>query len=79
VMSRADCPIYVLRANYSKRMFVHRITDLIESKKVPKLFVLLNSVDSSKTGYGYAYGYSYGDYYTDEQFGKKPWYKFWKK
>lgn len=79
VLSRADCPIYVLRANYSKRMFVHRITDLIESKKVPKLFVLLNSVDSSKTGYGYAYGYSYGDYYTDEQFGKKPWYKFWKK
>lgn len=79
VLSRADCPIYVLRANYSKRMFVHRITDLIESKKVPKLFVLLNSVDSTKTGYGYAYGYSYGDYYTDEQFGKQPWYKFWKK
>ncbi|MBI3135315.1 MAG: polysaccharide biosynthesis tyrosine autokinase [Bacteroidetes bacterium] len=79
VLNRADCPIYVLRANYSKRMFVHRITDLIESKKVPKLFVLLNSVDSTKTGYGYAYGYSYGDYYTDENFGRKPWYKFWKK
>lgn len=79
VLNKADCPIYVLRANYSKRMFVHRVTDLIETKKVPKLFVLLNSVDSTKTGYGYAYGYSYGDYYTDEQFGKKPWYKFWKK
>lgn len=79
VLSRADCPIYVLRANYSKRMFVHRITDLIESKKVPKLFVLLNSVDSTKTGYGYAYGYSYGDYYTDENSGKRSWYKFWKK
>lgn len=79
VLNRADCPIYVLRANYSKRMFVHRITDLIESKKVPKLFVLLNSVDSTKTGYGYAYGYSYGDYYTDENFGKREWYKFWKR
>lgn len=78
VLNRADCPIYVLRANYSKRMFVHRITDLIETRKVPKLFVLLNSVDSTKTGYGYAYGYSYGDYYTDDQF-KKPWYKFWKR
>lgn len=79
VLNRADCPIYVLRANYSKRMFVHRITDLIESNKVPKLFVLLNSVTSTKTGYGYAYGYSYGDYYTDENFGKKPWWKIWKK
>jgi len=79
VLNKADCPIYILRANYSKRMFVHRIKDLIDTQKVPKLFVLLNSVDSSKTGYGYAYGYSYGDYYTDENFGKKPWYKFWKK
>ena len=79
VLNKADCPIYVLRANYSKRMFVHRITDLIESNKVPKLFVLLNSVDSTKTGYGYAYGYSYGDYYTDENFGKKKWWKIWKK
>lgn len=79
VLSKADCPIYVLRANYSKRMFVHRITDLIESNKVPKLFVLLNSVDSTKTGYGYAYGYSYGDYYTDENFGKKKWWKILKK
>jgi len=79
VLNRADCPIYVLRANYSKRMFVHRVVDLIETKKIPKLFVLLNSVDSSKTGYGYAYGYSYGEYYNDENFGRKPWYKFWKK
>jgi tyrosine-protein kinase Etk/Wzc len=79
VLNRADCPIYVLRANYSKRMFVHRVTDLIETKKVPKLFVLLNSVDSTKTGYGYAYGYSYGDYYTDENFGRKNWLKFWKR
>ena len=79
VLNRADCPIYVLRANYSKRMFVHRVVDLIETKKIPKLFVLLNSVDSTKTGYGYAYGYSYGEYYTDENFGRKPWYKFWKK
>jgi len=79
VLNRADCPIYVLRANYSKRMFVHRVVDLIETKKIPKLFVLLNSVDSSKTGYGYAYGYSYGEYYTDENFGRKSWYKFWQK
>lgn len=78
VLSKADCAIYVLRANYSKRMFVHRVTDLIESKKIGKLFVLLNSVDSTRTGYGYAYGYSYGDYYTDETFGKKKWFKFFR-
>lgn len=79
ILNKSDCPIYVLRANYSKRMFVHRITDLLESKKVPKLFVLLNGVDSTKSGYGYAYGYSYGDYYSDSQFSGKRWYQFWKK
>ena len=42
---------------------------------VDQLFVILNSVDIKRrgygSGYGYGYGYGYGEYYTDEKAPKK--------
>lgn len=81
---RADLPIYVSRANYSKRVFINNINYLYEQKSIQNLSVVLNgiSIVSSKYGYGYSgygygysgYGYGYGfgyGYYSYDQKGAK--------
>jgi tyrosine-protein kinase Etk/Wzc len=78
VLNDADCPIYVFRANYSKRIYAERVRELVENQQVNKLFVALNGLDTSRSGYGYGYGYGYGEYYTEEKEPKKFW-QFWKK
>ncbi len=71
IMNKADCPIYVFRSNYSKRIFTDRVAELLSADKVSKLFVLLNGVDLKRNGYGYGYGYGYGEYYDDTEGRKK--------
>lgn len=66
IMNKADCPIYVFRSNYSKRIFSDRVAELFASNMVSKLFVVLNGVDLKRNSYGYGYGYGYGEYYVDE-------------
>jgi len=60
---RADLPIYVTRANYSKRNFINNINYVREHKKISNISLVLNAVEivSSKYGYGYK-GYGYGGY-----------------
>ncbi|MFT4601087.1 MAG: tyrosine-protein kinase Etk/Wzc, partial [Arenicella sp.] len=57
VLNKADCPIYIFRANYSKRYFAQRVRELVETEKVDKLFIALNAVKINHNGYGYGYGY----------------------
>lgn len=69
---RADLPIYVSRANYSKRVFINNINYLYEQKSIQNLSVILNGVSimSSKYGYGYSgYGYGYSGYGYGYGFG----------
>lgn len=77
VLNAADCPIYVFRANYSKRLFAKRVAELVESNRISNLFVVLNGMELKKKSYGYAYGYGYGEYYTEDAPVKKK--RFWKK
>ena len=60
IMQIADYPLYILRANYSRKMFIIQINKLIEENNVKNLSVILNGVEMSKLKYGYGYGYSYG-------------------
>lgn len=67
---RADLPIYVARANYSKRNFINNINFISEQKNIHNLSIVLNAVElkHKKYGYkqyGYGYGYGYG-YYSQE-------------
>lgn len=69
---RADLPIYVSRANYSKRVFINNINYLYKQESIHNLSVILNgiSIVSSKYGYGYSgYGYGYGGYGYGYGFG----------
>ena len=82
MIQKADYPIYVFRANVSKKNYIGNVDRLITESKITKLSVILNGVDTdSKFGdtynYGYGYGYSYGYGYYDEEseFTKKSWFK----
>ena len=69
---RADLPIYVSRANYSKRIFVNNINYLYGQKSIKNLSIVLNGVSivSSRYGYGYSgYGYGYSGYGYGYGFG----------
>lgn len=67
----ADYPIYIFRADYSKKHFVQNVDRLINENGITKLAVILNSVDIERNkygtyygyGYGYGYGYAYGGGY----------------
>jgi tyrosine-protein kinase Etk/Wzc len=59
----ADYPIYIFKANYSKRMFIQNVNRLISESHISKLAVVLNAVDKEYSSYGYDKGYSYGYYY----------------
>lgn len=78
IIQKADYPIYVFRADYSKKNFIHNLDRLINENKVKHLSVILNGVDIDRSAYGYNYGYGYGygygytsDYYNDMDIKKK--------
>lgn len=79
LLKKVDYPIYVFRADYSKKHFVHVADRLINENQIP-LSVVLNGVDLDRNkyndrysyGYGYGYGYTYGGYY-DVQVKNKGW------
>lgn len=71
LLAQADIPIYVFKANYSKRVFAQRVDELFKVQKLKSLNVILNGVEAKQSiyGYGYQYGYTYSGYYSDEESG----------
>jgi tyrosine-protein kinase Etk/Wzc len=68
-MRKADLPIYVFRADYSKRFFTKTLNRLIKVNNFNNIAVVLNAVKSPRgQGYGYGYGYNYSSsgYYDDQ-------------
>ena len=88
ILAMADIPIYVFKANYSKRIFADQLQNLFKIQKTEKLNVILNGATNKGNQYGYGqsyggygYGYAYSGYYSDDI--KEPFWKrilfFWKK
>ena len=85
-MLLADYPLYIFKANHSKRVFVENVNRLIKENGLTKLAIILNAVESQYSGYynsrhsaygsgygygyGYAYAYGYGYGYYDEDYLK---------
>jgi len=62
-MNKADIPLYVVRADYSRKDFINTLNRLATTNRFNNLSVVLNSVQASgKSGYGYGYGYGKGYY-----------------
>lgn len=65
VMERVDVPLYVFRADFSRKAFIKTLERLQMKRKYEHLALILNSVDAiNEDGYE-KYGYGYG-YYTTE-------------
>jgi capsular exopolysaccharide synthesis family protein len=63
MLQKADYPVYVMRADYSKREFIHFIDRLYFENEFHRLSIILNGVDLKKQAYSYGYygyGYTYG-------------------
>jgi tyrosine-protein kinase Etk/Wzc len=45
LLSKADCPIYIFKADYSKRTFTHRVRELVDVQKIKGLGIILNAVE----------------------------------
>jgi tyrosine-protein kinase Etk/Wzc len=73
ILSMADCPIYIFKANYSKRSFANIVKDVVEKQRIKGLSVILNATDSKRNRYGYGYGYGSG--YYEESKPKKKWWQ----
>jgi capsular exopolysaccharide synthesis family protein len=63
VLSKVDVPIFIFKANYSKRHFITNLEEIAKPKEIKNLNIILNAELKSKN----AYGYGYGGYYTDEE------------
>lgn len=89
LIKAADYPLYILRAEYSKREFINFPNKLYKEQKAGNLGVILNDAKLSYGGYGkynYSYGYGYGyskkyggGYYADEEKDTPAWSKFWRR
>jgi len=60
MIHKADYPIYVFRADYSKRTFIQNVDRLYNEGNIHKLCIVLNGIDVDRKSYGYNYGYGYG-------------------
>ncbi len=74
VMNKSDCPIYIVRANYTKRAIMQQVNKLVFENRLRELYVILNDVEVNKT----SYGYTYGGYYSDNLDDSKRWWQIWK-
>ena len=58
----AEYPIYILKANYSKRIFIQNVNRLYSENSISRLSIVLNGVDKNYSSYGYEKGHAYGYY-----------------
>jgi tyrosine-protein kinase Etk/Wzc len=54
-MKRSDLSVYVFRANYSKKEFLHNLQRIININKLTNVATVLNALPSASGGYGYGY------------------------
>lgn len=59
----ADATMYVIRSGYTRKGEFKVINDIIQKGKLPRPFIVLNSVRLNKRGYGSGY---YASYYNED-------------
>ena len=70
ILKLSDYPIYILRAAYSNRNFVHGINRIMTESKIKNLSTVINDYGRGASGYGYSYGYNYGYGYYGKKYGE---------
>ncbi|CAA9237000.1 MAG: Tyrosine-protein kinase [uncultured Adhaeribacter sp.] len=73
IMRKADIPIYIVRADFSKKVFLKNMNKIMHINNFSKMCTVLNDAGGAGSyGYGYGYGYNYGygysnSYYEDDE------------
>ena len=62
VMRKADIPLYIVRANYSKKAFLKGVDKVMKTHHLTNMATILNDAHSVSM-YGYSYGYGFGSEY----------------
>ena len=67
IMRKADIPLYIVRADYSRKAFLKNLNRLMRSNNLTRMCTILNDANSRGSygygyGDGYGYGYGYGGY-----------------
>lgn len=70
-MKRSDLSIYVFRANYSNKDFMHNLLRVVTLNKLKNVSAVLNAMPAKSANYGYGY-------YEDRTPLKKQWKKIFK-
>jgi len=73
VMRKTDLSLYVVRADYSRKVFLKTLLKLVKMNRFNNISIVLNSVKTrigSNYGHSYGYGYGYGYGYYDDDEGK---------
>ncbi|MES2619876.1 MAG: polysaccharide biosynthesis tyrosine autokinase [Bacteroidota bacterium] len=60
ILKLSDYPLYILRASYSNKSFVHGINRIVRESKIKNLSVVINDYGRGASGYGSSYGHNYG-------------------
>lgn len=63
IMRKADIPLYIVRADYSRKAFIKNMNRLMRTNNFTRMCTILNDASAQSSygyGYGYGYGYSYG-------------------
>ena len=77
VMKKVDLPLYVFRADFSRRAFANTLNRIRQSQGLSKLAVIFNGMDAA-TARGYSYEkYGYGYYEMDDE--DRPWWQRWRR
>jgi capsular exopolysaccharide synthesis family protein len=80
LLKLSEFPIYIIRADYSRREFVNFPNRLFMENGVKQLSIVLNDIKIQRGGYGrYNYGYGYGYGYYDEHTKRSFWRKLLKR
>ncbi len=74
MLQKADYPIYLMRADYSKREFIYFVDKLYYEHQFHKLSIILNGVDFERQKYRYSY-YKYGYYGYGYTYGQNNYYE----
>lgn len=70
-MRRSDVSIFVFRANYSQREFIHNLKRTVAINKLEHVSVVLNAVPLEQKNYGYGY-------YEDQEATRTGWKKWFR-
>lgn len=82
LLKLSEFPIYIIRADFSRREFVNFPNRLYRENGIRQLSIVLNDIKLQRGGYGrynYGYGYSYGSGYYDEHTKRSLWHRLFRR